>query len=387
MSSRRFDLDWLRIAAFGLLILYHVGMVYVTWEYHVKSHHASAAIEPLMLLLNPWRLILLFVVSGIAMRFMADALGPRDFFIARVGRLLPPLLLGMFVIVPPQSYYEIAQALSAGRGLPGVSLENFYLRYVTASGGWCSAEGCLDTPTWNHLWFVAYLIIYSALLTLLVPILRRVPARLGRLIDGPGLFLLPWAYLTIARDLLFPQFGETRALIDDWYLHAVYLPAILFGYAIARVDTVFARAARWRWTMLGCALVTWATLPGLRAALGESAPSEALVTAMRAMREAQAWSAILAAIGFFHHHLRNADGPVRRTLTHAVFPFYLIHQTIIVAAAYHLDRLEWPVWIEAPVLIAMTSLGCWLFYEAGRRIGPLRIWIGLPSARHLARKS
>ena len=40
--QRRHDLDWVRVCAFGLLVLYHVGMYYVTWDWHVKSPHASA---------------------------------------------------------------------------------------------------------------------------------------------------------------------------------------------------------------------------------------------------------------------------------------------------------------------------------------------------------
>ena len=64
--ARRHDLDWVRIAAFGLLILYHVGMYYVSWDWHVKSPAASSAIEPLMMLSSPWRLALLFLVSGAA---------------------------------------------------------------------------------------------------------------------------------------------------------------------------------------------------------------------------------------------------------------------------------------------------------------------------------
>ena len=34
--QRRHDLYWLRVIAFGLLVLYHVGMDYVTWDWHVK---------------------------------------------------------------------------------------------------------------------------------------------------------------------------------------------------------------------------------------------------------------------------------------------------------------------------------------------------------------
>ena len=100
---------------------------------------------------------------------------------------------------------------------------------------------------------------------------------------------------------------------------------------------------------------------------------------MRGVRELEAWCAIVAAIGFAHRHLRDADGPVRRMLTQAIFPFYLIHQTIIVVAGHHLDELRLPLWIEAPLLIGVTALGCWLFYDLGRRVPLLRVWIGLPS--------
>ena len=34
--TRHFGMDWLRIGAFALLILYHIGMVFVPWNFHVK---------------------------------------------------------------------------------------------------------------------------------------------------------------------------------------------------------------------------------------------------------------------------------------------------------------------------------------------------------------
>ena len=71
-SERRPDLDWIRVGAFFLLILYHVGMFYVPWDFHVKSPHPVEWLEPVMMLTNPWRLTLLFLVSGAATRFMAD---------------------------------------------------------------------------------------------------------------------------------------------------------------------------------------------------------------------------------------------------------------------------------------------------------------------------
>ncbi len=386
MTARRYDLDWLRITAFGILIFYHVGMFYVTWDWHVKSSHASVLIEPLMHLSSPWRLVLLFLISGVATRFMTDKMNTWQLMKARMGRLWPPLLLAMFVIVPPQSYYEVVEALK-GLSTPQPHwLDNFYVKYVTSSGHWCDADGCLTTPTYNHMWFVAYLILYSLALLPLIPLLRRLPTALATLIRGPGLIITPWLFLYAARVFLMPQFGETHDFRNDWYLHVTYFGTFLFGFAIAKHAPFFAACMRWRWAALGSMFVAWAALMTYYAAGsgGAMAPEWQRIV-FRGVREMQAWTAIVAAIGFAHRHLRTKDGPARRALTAAVFPFYLIHQTIIVVAGHYLNELHLPVALEAPLLILTTVAGGWLFYDLGRRIPFLRIWIGLPSRAKAAR--
>ncbi len=57
-APRLFFLDWLRIIAFAVLVLYHTGMYYVTWPFHLKSPLASRALEPWMKLTEPWRMSL-----------------------------------------------------------------------------------------------------------------------------------------------------------------------------------------------------------------------------------------------------------------------------------------------------------------------------------------
>lgn len=380
MTNRRYDLDWLRIIAFGLLIFYHCGMFYVSWDWHVKSRFASDAIQPLMMLTNPWRLTLLFLIAGAATRFMADKMTARKFIALRMRRLWPPLLLAMFVIVPPQSYFEIVEALQGANGLgPGHAtwLDNFYIKYATASGNWCDADGCLITPTYNHMWFVAYLILYTLALLLILPLLRRVPVAASALIAGPLLILVPWFYLTALRLTLFPIFGESHDFRNDWYLHALYFSTFLFGFAVAKNQAFFDRCVQLRWIALAIALTCWAALIVYFDAYSETPPPEWLRLAMRGVRELDAWCAIIAAIGLAHRYLRSNDGPLRQILTQAIFPFYLIHQTIIVVAGHYLDEIQLPLPIEAPLLVAITMAGCWLFYDLGRRAPLLRIWIGL----------
>jgi glucans biosynthesis protein C len=384
LDERRHDLDWLRIIAFALLILYHVGMFYVTWDWHVKSSRASDVIEPLMRLTNPWRLSLLFLIAGVATRFMADKMSAVTFARSRMLQLWPPFLLAIFVIVPPQSYYEVVEAL---RKMPGpigppqsLWLDQFYVKYVTASGNWCDEDGCLITPTYNHMWFVAYLIIYTLVVLPLIPIMRKVPQTISVLLSGPGLILAPWAIMFLLRIFLLPIFGETREFWNDWYLHALFFATFVFGFAVAKFPSFFERCAIWRWAALAITIGAWVmviTFIDLSSAGAARLPGWSRLV-VHGVRELQAWTAIIAMIGFSHHHLRYTDGPVKRVLTIAIFPFYVVHQTIIVVAAHHLDGLRWPIAIEALLLIGITAAGCWIFFDIGRRMPALRVWMGLP---------
>ena len=106
LSTRRNDLDWIRVAAFGLLILYHVALVYAPYDWHVHSAHTFGWLHEALLITNPWRLTLLFLVSGAALRLMATRRTPQRTLRDRAERLIPPLIFGTLVLVPIQSWIE-----------------------------------------------------------------------------------------------------------------------------------------------------------------------------------------------------------------------------------------------------------------------------------------
>jgi hypothetical protein len=202
---------------------------------------------------------------------------------------------------------------------------------------------------------------------------------MARLISGPGLFLTPWVFLVVTRLTLFPIFGESHDFREDGYLHVLYLGVFLFGYGIARHEPFFEGAVKLRWPMLALALTSWMALNVYFGTVSDT-PPEWLRMVFRVVRETQAWATILAAVGFFHLHLAKADGPVRRMLSEAIFPFYIIHQTIIVVAGFYLDDLGLPVALEGLILVSATAIGCWIFYQIGRRAGSFRVWFGLGPA-------
>ncbi len=384
-GTRLIYLDWIRVTAFGLLILYHVGMFYVTWDWHVKSDHVGHALEPLMLATNPWRLTLLFLVSGAATRFMADKLAPGALAGRRTMRLLLPLLFGMLIVVPPQSYYEVVEQVGYSDGYLA-----FWSRYLAADQSFCDAEGCLILPTWNHLWFVAYLLVYTLLLTAMLAAARgpllRFGERLAGALSGVGLLIWPILFLAAARLVLLPMFGVTHALIDDWYNHAVSFAAFLFGFLMMKDRSVTANFIRWRWVGLALFLAAYALYASyVWAYRAENAVApEALRTAMRAVFAVEQWGAIVAILGFGARHLHR-DSKRLRTLTEAVFPFYIAHQTIIVVAGHHLKALGLSAAAEGTLLVAITAAGCWITYEVAKRIAPLRPLLGLGPRKGPAR--
>ena len=82
-------------------------------------------------------------------------------------------------------------------------------------------------------------------------------------------------------------------------------------------------------------------------------------------RTVQGWSTIIALIGIAGRFW-NRDHPWRKMLTEAVFPFYIIHQTVIVGVEWMLLPLRLPAGAEFAILVAATFIGCWAFYLTGR---------------------
>jgi len=68
-STREHGLDALRVFAFAVLILYHSGMAFVTWGWHVQSSETSRTLEHVMVFASRWRLPLLFFISGAGVAF------------------------------------------------------------------------------------------------------------------------------------------------------------------------------------------------------------------------------------------------------------------------------------------------------------------------------
>ena len=377
--ERHYGMDWLRIGAFALLIFYHIGMVFVPWGFHIKTAQPMDWVEIPMLATNPWRLTLLFVVSGYASRaLLSKSSGIGGFLGNRSSRLLIPLVFGMAVVVPPQTWVELVGKYGYDHSYLWF-LAHDYFRFGKLDG--------IVMPTWNHLWFVAYLWVYTLALSLmmLVPGIGRLQAVFDRVFGGARAIWVPLAFLLVTQFWLFHRDDDTHDLFGDWLAHLQYFPALLFGFGLAGSRAARFGLSRWWAVSAAIAITCYAVMAGLLVAYPDfSFPTHHVTVAFRLAREIDSWAAIAALIGVAERFL-NRDHRWRATLAEATFPFYIIHQTIIVLVEFWVKPHGIGAAGEFAVLVPATIAGCWAFYLIGRDIDMLRPLIGLKARGKAAR--
>ncbi|PHR93807.1 MAG: hypothetical protein COA69_04035 [Robiginitomaculum sp.] len=381
IHTRRYDLDWLRILAFGLLIFYHIGMFYVSWGWHVKSVHANPAPEPLMKLLNPWRLSLLFFISGIALRFALDKANLAQFTWQRSLRLFIPIVFGIYVIVMPQAWLQLLES-----GEIDMGWRQFYPLYF---------KGDMHTysvllPTWNHLWYVVYLLVYT---WILIPLARPIASfmenageRITKAVFGGKLgalwvLILPTAPFLINTFYLAPLYPSTHALAADWANHQLYFSIILFAMLIAKDKWFWGAVAR-AFTPALCLtslIIITATLVWTLDMKHSPVFTYNVIEFFeeKARKSVYAWFAIIAILGAAQRWL-NRPSRVLAYMTEAIFPWYILHQTLIIMAGYWLTRQSLSAWPEFLLVTCATFAGCALIHEfLIRRWWPIRPLFGL----------
>ncbi|WP_083199356.1 acyltransferase [Rhizobium sp. AC44/96] len=369
--GRRHDVDFLRVCAFGLLIVYHSSILYSSRGWLHQAGGESWFFDLISIGSHPWRMSLLFFLSGVVTAALTSRRSPGEVRLFRSRQLLPPLLIGMLVIIPPQIY--ITLKMQSGFSMPYLQ---FWWSYVT--GGFIDASG-REVGSFAHLWFLAYLWVYTALWALLhhyAPALfLRGGAWLSKTLHGVGLLYWPVLYLAILRLALFPAFGETLNPVTDWYAHIVYFSFFLAGALLARHgdfwDAVVARRKMALMIALACVVV----LAVIVTTIPTAERPALLVTALRVCRSAFQWTAIVALLGYARRFVRHSN-PVVMYLNRAVLTYYVLHQTVLVLVAYWLQQHGMqPPWAFGVVVI-VTCAVCAIAYELQRRLLSVASFLG-----------
>jgi glucan biosynthesis protein C len=353
---RRYDLDWLRVIVFGLLIFYHVGMFFVApdWEWHIKNNITYEWIKYPMLFLNQWRLPILFVISGMGTSYALSKKTAVQFAFERTKKLLLPLIFGMLVIVPPQVYLE-----KFSKGM----IEGSYFDF------WPSHAFIGTYPagnlSWHHLWFIPYLLLFSLVLIPVFIFLRNNPnnfilrttAKISSTRFGLYWFIIP---LYLIEAFIEPFFKETHALVGDWFVIINSITLFFFGFLLISVKETFWKTVEAnRKTYLKCGIIGFTLLMFIITAFEDSYVrhfTEALIKVF------SFWSWILTLFGYASKHL-NKPSKTLAYCNEAVYPFYILHQTITVILGYYLINLQWNSFYKFSIMSFGTFLLSWVIYE------------------------
>ncbi len=333
-TTRRYDLDWLRVIAILLVLFYHTGMIYVSWDFHIKSAEHSRPMEEVMRWLHRWRMPLLFFISGAGSFFALRRRSFGSYAGERVRRLFVPLVFGIFVIVPPQIYVEW---LFRHRFLG--SYTQFYPEVFKFQPYHDGGKG--GAFSWHHLWFILYLFVYSLLS---IPVFRwlrtdggqRFTDWVGRLVAKPGgAMWLGGIVIFISQITLKPFFpDETHALVNDWAYFVKNLLLFWLGYVLISRPAFWQILTDQRRIYLIGTLVCTALLYGVRAFYDFEGPDIlAVEIAYLIYSDCLTWFSVLATVAYGYRYL-NVNRPVLRYLNEAIYPFYILHQTLILIIGY-----------------------------------------------------
>jgi acyltransferase-like protein len=344
-ASRRYDIDWLRVIAIGLLLIYHIGIGFQPWGVFIKFIQSNTSWESLwipMSMLNIWRIPLLFFVSGMGVCFAMRKRNWKQLILERTKRILIPFLFGVFCIVPLHLFVW----------------QHYYSQDIVYS------------PSQGHLWFLANIFVYVILLSPVFFFLIKnensiIHKWLKKLFSNPlGLLLIAIPFI-IEAIILRPETYEMYALSLHGFL--LGLLAFFFGFCfILTGNTFWNTLLKWRWLYLTIALILFVfryiefelKAPGYLMAI-----------------ESINW--ILAVFGFGYKYL-NRPSRALSYLSQGAYPIYIIHMIFVYLGSVLIFPLDFHVISKFILIILFTGMGCFFTYEyVIRKVGFLKPLFGL----------
>lgn len=332
-SSRQPYLDWLRIMAILGVLVFHSAMAFVAeWEWHLKNKETSYLLMEFNFWLSRFRMPLLFFISGTVTYFMLKNRSGSSFIRLRFRRLFVPLLFGMLVIVPPQLYME-----RLTQGFEG-SLFDFYPKVFEfepyPNGNF----------SWHHLWFIFYLFVYDIVFTSVFKWSmsekgKRFLQKLEWLAKGKNIYLVMLPGIIIFTSLV-QQYPETNDFIHDLCYVFYWLFFLLGGFFCIANPKCMDSIERNRRTSFALAFLTILLINYLRWNDLEPENENGWTTyAYLSTYAMTAWFWVMTAVGYGKKYL-NRKTKVLDYLNQAVYPFYILHQTVIVVIVYYVIQVQ-----------------------------------------------
>jgi len=283
-----------------------------------------------------------------------------------------PLIFGIFVVIAPLQVY--LERISHGQ-FQG-SFLRFYPHYFQ---GWYGHGGNF---AWMgiHLWYLEILFVFSLIMLPLFLCLRRntgaaLLSKTAAALAKPGcIFLLaiPVAIMECVANIpaLRPTLFGIRAF-GGWSL----LPYLVFfglGYVIAAEVRFSTAIEKQRIAALAVGIAV--TLIGFYLVESGYRIADWIAAILRGLN---AWAWLIAMLGFGSRYL-NFSNRFFKYANEAVLPFYILHQTVILAIGYYIVRLHLPIAAKFFIIVTVSLVTILSLYDVlVKRINILRFLFGM----------
>jgi long-chain acyl-CoA synthetase len=374
IPKRRWDFDWMRTLVVLMLVPYHTAEIFVAnREWYVKNDQLSTLLYHLVSFVRFFGMPLLFLLAGATACFALRRRSSGQYIKERLQRLLVPLVFGLLVIVPPQVYFGLRyHSEYAGAYL------RFYPRFFEVHpedlGGYSTGGG-----TTAHLWFILYLLVISLVaLPIFLSLKRgagqRLVDRLASSLARRGMIFLP-AVLPIVVTLLI------KTELNPLYFLSFYL----FGY-VMMMDARFEQAIERHRSI---ALILWPVLYLAWTGLSIGLPSAAswMESLLHVLSGIITWCALLTLLGYGKRFFKFTDGSRASDkfliyFGEAAYPFYILHQTVLVAIGFYVVQWNAAGPIKYAAIAFLSFVLTTVLYELlVRRSNAARFLLGMKPKR------
>jgi glucans biosynthesis protein C len=372
-NQRMYYIDWLRVIAFGLLFVFHSFRMFDTYPWHLKNPETSISINYIIEFMHSWRMYIIFLVSG-AGTYFAMKSKRQNFLNGRIQRLIIPYIFGVFILIPPQKFFEAIQQ----SGFEG----NYFLFLTQLPNGLIN-----ENYGWNllwtgylgyHIWYLVYLFVQTILFLPLFKLILRCQnkvceqsSKLFRSFYSFWLIIIPFVLLEFLLRPVFPQYL-------NWADFATFSLYFLFGFLLQINQKIILFIEKNAYKFLTIAIFCWSLYLINRSFLDNISIPEYTLNYFFSiiLKNLNSISWVFAFIGLgkkfldFNHRYLN-------DLNQGILPFYILHQTVIVIFGYFVVQWELSI-LEKFLIILSTSFIVTIgLYQIIRRNNTMRFFFGM----------
>ena len=349
--QRRYDIDWLRVLAVLLLFPFHTARIFDTHSnWYVKNALLSEALTYFIFYLHPWHMALLFLLAGASTWFALGFRSGGQYVKERFIRLLIPLIFGLLVIVPPQSYF----GLLSHTGFSGTYLE-WYPNYFSLNPA--DMDGYfLGGFALGHLWFILFLFLFSLLALPLFLFLRRhdfgkrLVGWLAAFCSYPGMIFL----------LAIPLYAVYR-LIDFYPSPLYFITVFIYGFLLVADSRFEVAIDRHKAVALVLGPVLWLFVAYFQVFGGfpRVLPSWIIDVYVNGFA---AWFFLIAILGYGRQFL-NFTNRFLKYNAESSYPVYILHQTVIVIVGYYVAQWTLGIAIKYAAILTIATGVTFIVYD------------------------